>query len=321
MRTLSTCILVALVGAAILGSAMAKPPGVREDDDKFVLQNDLVSVWFQGKKPLLKVMPADVAGDARANNTTLGYEYHFMNVVEYRDLDANGAPSNNEVVGRLKLNSASDWNVERSESDGNVVLNLTLEAPVQLGKDAVPQNVSLPNADARISLVFTIYAQETLLNASGLNVTVPANAVKYDFVVSQWPFVDGANRLALETLVMGELEMEEGEGVDSAVVAGNSSAVGALTWTTTAQGVLRNGSAVEVPVVTTIAAEGEGQSRVVYTYDVADLQTLVHDPTVGLSPEATGSAGAGGDGKSPVPLGPGVVLVALVAAGLVLRRK
>lgn len=305
-----------LAAFAATGAAVGKP-GVQEDGDKIVMSNDHVRVWFQGKKPMLKVFPAGNESNESA------YEYHFTDVVEYRDVDGDGGPSNQEIVASLNLNKASAWNVTRTEGDDNVTLNLTLTAPVKLGRGVdVPGNVSLPAEDANVSLVFRIFQEDTLLNESGENITVSRTAVKYDFIVHSWPFVNAQlNRLALEALVHGQLELDNSTGVEGATVMSNETAVGALTWSTNATGTDANGTAVDVPVRANVALEEGNMSRLILTYDAPGLATLVHDPTIGTSGADESTDGATG-GESRVPA-PGLVLVAVAAAGtaLVARRR
>lgn len=312
-------VLSALMLAAFATGGAAGKPGVEEEGDKIVMSNDHVRVWFQGKKPMLKVFPAGNESNESA------YEYHFTDVVEYRDVDGDGGPSNQEVVASLNLNKASAWNVTRTEGEDNVTLNLTMSAPVKLGRGVeVPGNVSLPSADANVSLVFYIFQEDEVINASGENITVSRTAVKYDFIVHSWPFVNAqVNRLALEALVHGQLEIDNSTGVEGATVMSNETEVGALTWSTNATGTDANGTAVDVPVRANVALEEGNMSRLIFTYDAPGLATLVHDPTIGTSGADESSDGGTDADGSRVP-GPGAALVAVAAAGVALavrRRK
>lgn len=305
---------VLLLAAFAAGGAAGKRPGATEDEDKFVLSNDHVRVWFQGKKPMLKVLPANGSEEG-------AYEYHFTDVVEYRDVDGDGGPGAQEVVSSLNLNKASAWNVTRAEENGSVVLNLTLTAPVKLARGVeLPQNVSLPSRDATVSLVFHIFEEETRIEAGNETVVVARAAVKYDFVVAQWPFVDaGQNRLALEALVGGVLDL--GNETDEAEVVANETTVGALTWLSNATGTTADGATVDVPVRANVALEEGNMSRLVFTYDAPDLVTLLHDPTIGLSGAGAPAESGDGEGRSSVP-GPGLVLVGLAAgAATAFRRR
>lgn len=317
MRT-ATILTTFLLALALGAPQAAAAPKLSEDDDKFVLENDHVRVWFQGKKPMLKLLPA--ASDEAS------YQYDFTSVVEYRDVDGDGAVSKSEVVSSLDLHGASDWVVERSETEDAVVLNLTLTAPVKLGRGDLPAGgeVPLPDRDASISLVFTIHGAATMLDAGGLNVSIPATSIKYDFLVHAWPFANAElDRLALETRVHGDVELENATGLDGAEVLTNGTAVGALSWTTLAQGDTTDGARIDVPVRTAVQSDGDGATLITYTYDAADLVTLVHDPTVGVTPtaESIAEGGAPAD-NNPVPGAGVLVAVAVVGAtALALRRR
>ncbi|HUR69077.1 MAG TPA: hypothetical protein VM370_07505 [Candidatus Thermoplasmatota archaeon] len=331
MRT--TLLIIGLVLATLAGPALAAPPKMSEDKDKFVLQNDHVSVWFQGKKPMLKVMPASAPEGAEAVN---GFAYTFTSVVEYRDLDANGVVGANEVVASLDLHKASAWNVtSASAPDGAVTLDLRLVAPVKLGKGdlvpegapvALPNGTPLPTRDASIGLVFTIRDAATTIDAGGVNATVPATSVKYDFVVDSWPFVDAAqDRLALVSKVTGALEAQNATGVEGASVAANGTDVGALSWTTIATGNTTKGETIDVPVKATMEADAAGETTLTYTYDAADLATLVHDPTIGVVPteaalESAADTATGALKDVPAP-GVALAAVGVAAAALVVGRR
>ena len=315
------CAAALALALAATAGAQAPPsaPQAKVDDDKVVLSNEHVTVWFQGKKPMLKVFPS--------GNESAGYGYVFTDVLEYRDLDANGVPSKEEVVSRLDLVKASGWEVETTEAEGEVVLNLTLTAPVKLAGGVLQdQDVQLPERDATVGLTFTLRSEDVVVDAQGVNVTVPRTSVKYDFAVLQWPFVDAdANRLALDARVQGALDVDEEAALGSATVDANGTSVGALSWTLTAAGTLADGTEVDVPVKAHVQADGNA-TRLVYTYDAAGLATLLHDPTLGvlstaLLESAGDEAGALADLGKAVP-GPALPLAAAGAgvAALALRR-
>lgn len=318
MRTSNvTAIIVSL--ALLAAPALAAAPQLREDSDKLVLENEHVSVWFQGKKPMLKVAPAE--GGA-------AYDYTFTDVVEYRDIDGDNLASNNEVVARLDLTSASAWDVERAQSADEIVLNLTLAAPVKLGREAlVPQaDVALPQGDAIVSLLFSIREGASTIDVNGVNVTVPATSIKYDFIVTQWPFVNAdVDRLALEMLVGGTLELANATGLEGADVLANGTSVGALSWTTLATGNTTEGTQVDVPVKVGVASGVDGATRLTYTYDAAKLASLIHDPTIGVTPtpaalEEVAEAATGRVNSVPLP-GVAIVAAGLAGAALALGRR
>ncbi|HWH08056.1 MAG TPA: hypothetical protein VNX21_02585 [Candidatus Thermoplasmatota archaeon] len=316
-------IIPALIAAALLAAVVpagASAPRAKDDGDKLVLENDHVKVWFQGKKPMLKVFPA--------GNESGGFGYKFDQVVEYRDLDGDGLPSEQEVLSRLSLASASAFEVNVTETEERAVLNLTLTAPVKLAGAKALDNLSLPSTpadrSATVRLSFTIWSQDAEVDANGTTIQVPATSIKYDFAVDRWPLLDAQNgRLALDMQLQGEAAAgEDGE----ADIEANGTRVGVMTWTSEAQGTTAAGENVTVPVKAKVA--GGNGSRVVFTYDAANLATLVHDPTLGVAGDegeggVGGESGGGTSGARSEAPGPGVLLVAGAAGAVALavRRK
>jgi hypothetical protein len=313
LLVLLTASVLALAGGA---SAVGDPPKSSEEKDKFVLANDHVQVWFQGKKPTLRMLPAD----ATSENATGAFTYRFTDLVEYRDLDGNGAISQGEVVATLDLDRADGYVVNRTATADGVVLNMSLASDVRVVKADLPKPpVPLPvDTQAIVNLVFTLRSEAQVVSLGPLNATVNATSIKYDLVVAKWPFVDAANdRLALETVVTGAVKDANATGIDQAAVTGtNGTALGALSWTTTAQGKTAAGAAIPVPVKTSITPEAEGASRIAYTYDAPGLGSLVHDPTIGLATGGVGAAATVG-GLDAIKTVPGAgLLVAVGATGL-----
>ena len=74
-RTFFTVLLTtSVLVLAGLASAAGEPPKSSEEKDKFVLANDVVQVWFQGKKPMLRLLPASARSRAgsRGRSKKLG---------------------------------------------------------------------------------------------------------------------------------------------------------------------------------------------------------------------------------------------------------
>lgn len=326
----TTCLLAAPLAAAGNG------PEAREESDKVVLQNDDVTVWFQGKKPFLKVFPT--GGDADGSDA---FSVKFSRVVEFRDANENGAPDEGETVAFLNLEPANAWNVDVTGDEDNAVITLNLQAPVR-HRGPVPgvgdDGVELPTRDANVSLVFHVYDRSTEV-VTGSNVTVPvaSTSVKYDFLVHQWPWVSAEDhRLALELVTSGELtDVESGE-IGAATVAANDTAVGALTWTDTAEGITQDGENVTVNVSVHVPALEESEdenattneSRLAFVYDAPNLASLVHDPTIGIaSVDGSGANEAMGDIGERLKDVPatgtflGIAAVAGVAALVGVRRR
>ncbi len=312
MRTTRACatLIAAVVATASLAAGAAVKPTFKEEPNKFVLDNEVVTVWFQGKKPFLRLAPAGVpvedgdgceravAGNAAPAARACALTLRMRELVEYRDVDDDGLPSATETVARLDFDAASGWKVEHVSDADSVVLNLTLDAPVKIGAGPLaPQDLALPDRNAVVSLVFTIRSAAAEVRSGDVVVPVPATAIKFDVIVTKWPFVDAAsNRLALETSVSGALEPKESGGIAATDVEVVGASIGRVTWPTVAQGTTASDKDVDVPVRAEWrlgpsekedARSASNASRLVLTYDAPDLATIVHDPTVGIAEVAS----------------------------------
>ncbi|MHB8604790.1 MAG: hypothetical protein ACYDCK_05995 [Thermoplasmatota archaeon] len=303
MKPRSLVVLASL--AALAFAATAALPAVAagnsgpkqsEDSTKWVLDNGIVSVWFQGKKPMLKVFP---------NGTpSKSYQFTFDRVVEFQDTDNNNVPAESEVRAFLNLDRADGWAVKVDRTPTAVLLNLTLAAPIDASVGPVG-TVPLPktNADtAEVSLLFHIYGAATKVPHGGSTIDVPAAAVKYDLVVTKWPWVaQSADRLALLADVSGIVAVGNANGdVVPATVATNGTSIGALSWARTAEG--RAGMAnVSVPVVTNLSMQGPtnvanrtvanaSATRISWTFNAPSLDRVTYDPTIGLTDSAAALA-------------------------------
>ncbi|GEM_PF-5101510 len=320
--------LLALAGGA---AAAGSPPKLTEEGGKIVLSNDQVQVWLKDKKPTLRVLPPA----AKDENATGAFTYRFLDVVEYRDLDGNGAPSPGEVVQTLNLDRADGWTLNRTSSDTVAVLNMTLADDVKAANapDLPKPPVGLPaDRAAQVSLVFTLRGDDATTLAGLANLSVRASSVESDLVVAKWPFLDAANdRLALESDVTGSAKALNSSGVESAAVSSpNGTALGSLSWTTIAQGKTAAGSPVAVPVRAALEPQTDatgaatGVTRLALTYDAPAVASLAHQGTVGLFPTTVlGATGIAGSSASKLTPGPGVVLAvgAAAVAAFALRRR
>lgn len=305
---------------AAVPTAAAGAPKLTETDDKIVMSNDLVVVTFEGKRPVLHYT-SPVTGDAT------NYSLSFKSLVEYRDVDQNGAPSAPEVLSTLQLANASGWNVTTTDSNGVVMLNLTLVAPVTMGPGGTPggvlDNVSLPERNAEVSLVFSlrdVTAKFDQVNATPL--TVPASALSFAVIIAKYPLADPAmSRLALDLVSSTDVEKTLALGQESATFRVDNATVGSASWSAVAPGKNAQGAAMDIPVKAAVSGH-----TISLTYDMPGLGSLAHGGFAGLVPalddESTEGAKKGilGAKSVPAPALFGIVASAAMAA-LALRRK
>jgi len=324
-------LLLAFAGVAAAQGSPAGAARAAEEKDKYLLANEHVQLWLTGKAPVLRVLP----GNATDANASGAFTYTFQQVVEYRDLDANGAPSPNEIVASLPLDAPQGWKANVTNASAASSINMTLTSDVRLAVADVPNvPVSLPaDRSATVSLLFTLRGADQDVALGALNATVQATSATVGFAVEKWPFVDAANdRLALTTLATGSVKSANFTGLQRAVVSSpDGRALGALAWTLTAQGKTSAGASLPVPVKTDVApvtdptGTATGTSRLAFTFDAPALASVKHDSTVGLFPVEVAmpsSASVGAESLKPSPsVGlVGAVGIAAVAA-LALRRR
>lgn len=317
LRAITTVALALLLTGA--GAAAAEPaPTVKDDKDKIVLANADVTVWFHGKKPMLKVFPT--SGDGEAD----GFEFKFERVVEFADENGDGIAQDSEVRAFLNLNPASGWVVETTTTATEATLALTLDAPLTLRG---PADVELPDAvpqdriKGNVSLVFHVFGETVdVPGPNGTTVPLETTKVKYDLAVNAWSWVDEANdRLALIGTTSADLEAT---GDTAAAVSADDATLGVVAWLPTAEAT--TGAATEeVDVVTEVTSEG-GRSRIQHAFAASGYDSLLYDPVFGIAslPASVDEAsGALGD-LNPAP-GVGAVAAAAVvgAAAFAARRR
>ncbi|HWG89659.1 MAG TPA: hypothetical protein VNZ52_02315 [Candidatus Thermoplasmatota archaeon] len=316
--------VAALVALAFLASALAAPalagattaPKAREEKDKIVLENDQITVWFQGKKPMIKILPA--------NKTEAAFDVKLGELVEFEDLDKNGAPSANEVRATLNLHQAKAWQITTTEEDGVVVLTMTLEAPLKY-KGAVPETPldDLVNKDrvGNVTLVFRLGSTTVTLPAGNTTLTLLPTETKFDLYVNKWTWADGAKNLLALTFDAGEKgNATLAETGPRAALGTANTTRGYFTWLETAEAV-KDGANITVPV-TGHALDEPGRYALVY--GVGGFTSLLHDPTIGASPTGEPvTETTVPENLSTVPAAGTLLAVAAVgaAAVLVARRK
>lgn len=285
--------LALLVAAAAVPTALAKPPRASEENDKVVLANEHVTVWFQGKKPMLKVF--DSANESRA------FHVFIKEIVEVQ-----GVGPNAEEIATLRLARAQSWNVsaEEGEENGTDAAKITMrlsDVPRFLGSqqellDLPPQvqeQLQRGAPPANVTITFHVYeAQTTATGINNTTVNVTEYEVKWDLHVQDWPWVNEANKLALRFQVKApefgnETENMTDEGEDGVTVSGNESEpIGAVTWSDTA--IVVDGASVNNATVNSASFEpgkrdGNGHSFLL-VFDATGYDELFYDPSLLVVP-------------------------------------
>lgn len=261
------------------GKHFAKHP------DKWVLQNDDITVWFhQGErsKPVLKVFRSTEDGNKSGFKLQLDELFEARRVApkagDADDTDDEGddgdGPEFRRVRGhRINLHPAREW--------WTGVSNAT---------DEVTVTMSHLFNQGNVTLVF--------------HVPKNGSTVKFDVLVEDWKWADANNTLALRLKVLERGAEQEG---DNATFSG-----GFVSWAPSAQVTYPDGSTATIPVEGVVKNKGEGARVLLLFNGTGGYTKLDYDPTIGVQ---SGS-------MSLVPAaGPLAAMAAVGAAAVALRRR
>jgi hypothetical protein len=167
-----------------------------EQGNKWVLKNDQINVWFQGKKPMLKVFRNGENGDES------GY---MLKIQEIFEKDKSGSTA---AVINLEQARPQDWHLSTDQGDDS--LTQTMSAAI-----------SQPGANGGSCEVTFVFHIDTT-----------SSEVKFDMVIEDWVWKSAdkdSATLALKLLVVDE-KLEQKAGNEVAV--GDE---GYVKWASTAR--------------------------------------------------------------------------------------
>lgn len=319
-------VLTLALALATVGPVAAQDedePRFEERENRWVLGNDEITVWFQGKKPLLKVMSTE------EGNTS--YEFHALRVAEFVDEDGDGAYDEDEAVSFMNLAQGANWDVSTDSGEDWLRVNLTLTDEIRSrGPGLGDAPIVGGDREGNVSLVFHVVGADMEIDV-GENTTLllESGQTKFDFIVSHWDWTDDdEGRLALVANVPGGngTNVTHVNGTQTVEVSQNGTLEGTVTWQTTATAWFGNGSET-VDVVPTVKGEeddDDGAVQVAWAYNASGFDRLVHDPTMSVQEAEEPDDGAGADEEGPADVpGPSaaVTLALLGAAALTLARR
>jgi hypothetical protein len=331
-RTIHTCLLlIAFAGLLAAPLAAAGQPSAKQLDKRLVLSNDDITVWIEGNKPLLKVFSSATSGAKDgADAASPAFTFHADQLVEYRDVNGDGVPADDEVLARADLTDASAWHVNVTTTSDAATANFSFDGPVKLQRtpQGLLDNVTgmLPSeGNAKLALTFTVHASPSVAGVLSL----PRGAVDAQLSVLQWPWADAQNdRLALDASATGKAARNVTAGVGTVALSTNGTQAGDIAWSTAAHGTTTAGTAIDVPVRDVEQADANGTTRLVLTYDAPSVATVQHDAGLSLASASITPLGVGtvlGASTSKASPGAGVALtvgaLAAVAAVVAWRRR
>ena len=180
-----------------VAEAKGKPSFVNDQQgDKWVLKNDQISIWFQGKKPMLKVFRTGEDG------SKTGYMLKIQQVFEK---DKDGITM---AVVNLESARSQDWTVSSEQGIDSTTLTMSGE---------ITQTGAM-GGSGLITFVF--------------HIDTSSSEAKFDVVVDDWQWKSAdkdSATLALKLLVVNEVLRER---ADDSVSVGS---VGYVKWAATAK--------------------------------------------------------------------------------------
>ncbi|MDD5502936.1 MAG: hypothetical protein PHH26_05675 [Candidatus Thermoplasmatota archaeon] len=258
MRKAAACALALIIGLMLVFPALAtaesrkgKPSFTEEKEhggegqDRWVLNNSEISIWFQGKKPMLKVF-----GTGEDGNKS-GY---LLKMERLYETDAHGKETN-----YINLNAASfGWASSTVEENDELKL-------VVSGWDAFWNYADGVIPIPTIRFIF--------------HINTTSAEVKFDVVVENWAWksADPANAtLSLKMLTVSDVATQSAD--NEASIGGK----GYMRWEKNAQAANNNGTQDSLEVQAEIGDEGSG-SHITLTFNgTGGYQTLSYDPTIGI---------------------------------------
>lgn len=173
-------------------------PSVENDQqgDKWVLKNDQISIWFQGKKPMLKVFPTGQDG------SETGYMLKIQQIFEK---DKDGITM---AIVNLESARSQDWTVSSEQGIDSTTLTMSGD---------ITQTGAMGGSGV-ITFVF--------------HIDTSSSEAKFDAIVDEWQWKSAdkdSATLALKLLVVNEVLREK---ADDSVSVGS---VGYVKWAATAK--------------------------------------------------------------------------------------
>ena len=312
-RTFATILGILTIAVMILGTPLARaseqPTGTIDNQgNRIVFSTGSLTAVFDGMAPRVTFydhnsMMRDVE------------QVNFRALIEFNDADHNGVFESNEAVYRAIIDEGQWTHTGFYALPGGVGVginftqasDMSLEAGRTLPKDSV-------------TLIVKAYNTTHTATINGQSVTIGTAELKFDVSISNWPFQNTTDMLALqvnmhsssehydvgedsgtqtvdgsheEGTTVTEHEFHETSSVEqetklSTGMVTTSSTIGFFRFVNTATVTSPSGATTSVPVTASFKAEADNDAGDRETFMKLYLAypnfagTLVHDPSVGL---------------------------------------
>lgn len=313
---LSLIALFVLPAATQLAAAESDKISVKDGVDAISINTDFITMKIQAGKPHF------VWWNGNHSTADEMYNVQFTTLQEYFG-DDESLDSRSELMGGLSYNLVtSEWEYEIEEEDHHIQITLTLE---------------LAN-EAELQFIVHIYTEDQPLNGTDQMVEA-LSEVKFDILIDNWTFTPGAQGIALKSQILESQnrhqvrirsgsDAENGNRTRSMLFESKehkNAVVAFYEWAEFAD-VYDGESKIDTIEVGQSDLEegyvGDGPGmddssmiHLWFTYpNYGDSYTLVHDPSIGVYPEAF---------NLPLYVAPiiGGLVATVIVVGIVRKRK
>ena len=312
-RTLTAMLGIFTIAIMILGTPLARasetPSGTVDNaGNRIVFSTGSLTAVFDGMAPRVTFydhnsMMRDVQ------------QVNFRALIEFNDADRNGVFESNEAVYRAVIDEGQWTHTGFYALPGGLGVGINFTQASDMSLEA-----GRTLAKGSVTLIVKAYNTTHTATVNGQSVTISMAELKFDVAISNWPFQNTTNMLALQVNMhsssehydMGEnsgTQTIDGSQEEGATVAEHefhetstveqetklstgmvtsSSTIGFFRFVNTATVTSPSGATTNVPVTASFKAEADNDAGDRETFMKLYLAypnfagTLVHDPSIGL---------------------------------------
>ena len=312
-RTFTAMLGIFTIAIMILGTPLARaedsPSGsVDNEGNRIVFTTGALTAVFDGMAPRVTFYDhSSMIRDVQQVN--------FRALIEFNDADHNGVFESNEAVSRAVIDEGQWTHTGFYALPGGVGVGINFTQASDMSLQG-----GQPLKAGSVTLIVKAYNTTHTVTVNGQSVTIGRAELKFDVSITNWPFQNSTDMLALqvnmhsssehydvgedsgtqtvdgsheEGTTVAEHEFHETSSVEqetklSTGMVTTSSTIGFFRFVNTATVTSPSGSTTSVPVAASFKAESDNDGGDRETFMKLYLAypnfagTLVHDPSVGL---------------------------------------
>lgn len=311
-RTLTAMLGIFTIAIMTLGTPMARatetPSGtVDNEGNRIVFTSGSLTATFEGKAPRVTFYDHNsMMRDVQRVN--------FRALIEFNDADHNGVFESNEALARAVLDGGNWTHTSFYSLPGGIGVGINFTQA-----DTMTLEAGRTLSAGSVVLIVKAYNTTHTTTVNGQTVTIGTAELKFDVVISNWPFQNATDMLALQVNMHSSSEHYDlGEDSGTQTVDGSheeatpvaehqfhetssveqetklstgaittSSTLGFFRFVNTAT-VTSGGTTTSVPVTASFKSEADNDGGEKETFMKLYLAypnfqgTLMHDPSIGL---------------------------------------